>query len=82
MKTYKVPVEWAVYDFVEVEAESFEDAIQYVIDNRDEIPLGTEPEYIDGTYKINSEDETSLTEYDDGYAKELADMLRTYGYGD
>ena len=54
MKTYKVPVEWAVYDFVEVEAESFEDAIQYVIDNRDEIPLGTEPEYIDETYKINS----------------------------
>lgn len=55
MKTFKIPVEWTVTDIVEVEAETFIDAVQYVIDNADEIPLGTEPNYIDGSWKISAE---------------------------
>ena len=32
---------------------TIEEAIEYVKNNINEIPLGTEPEYIDGTYKID-----------------------------
>lgn len=52
-RKYSIPVNWSVWDKVDVEAESLEEAIQYVRDNADTIPLGTEPEYIDGTYKID-----------------------------
>lgn len=81
-KTFKVPVEWEVWDFVEVEAESFEKAIKYVLDNKDEIPLGTTPEYIDGSYKISSEEEILLCTQDPRFPKELADFLHNnFGYG-
>ncbi len=86
MAKFKVPVEWTVCDMVEVEAESFKEAIKYVLENRDEIPLGTEPDYIDGTYKINSEDEISgdwnNIELDvDEYAAKLVYLLESFGYG-
>lgn len=32
---------------------TIEEAIEYIKNNINEIPLGTEPEYIDGTYKID-----------------------------
>ena len=52
MKKFSIPITWTVWDKIEVEAETIEEAIQYVKDNLDTIPLGTEPEYIDGSYKI------------------------------
>lgn len=52
MKKFSIPVNWEVWDKVEVEAETIEEAIQWLKDHIDEIPLGTEPEYIDGSYKI------------------------------
>ncbi len=83
MGKFKVPVEWAVCDFVEVEADSFKDAVKYVVDNRDKIPLGTEPEYIDGSYKINSEDEVSIFgKTEDQYVDELTEKLFGFGYGE
>lgn len=51
-RMYYIPVTWEVWDKVEVEANSLEEAVKYVKDNIDDIPLGTEPEYIDGSYKI------------------------------
>ena len=53
MKKFSIPVTWEVWDKIEVEAETIEDAIRYVKENIDTIPLGTEPEYIDGSYKID-----------------------------
>ena len=55
-KKFSIPVIWEVWDKVEVEAETIEEAIQYVKDNLDTIPLGTEPEYIDGSYRIDDGD--------------------------
>lgn len=52
MKKFSIPVTWEVWDKIEVEAETIEEAIQYVKDNLDTIPLGSESEYIDGSYKI------------------------------
>ena len=64
MKKFSIPVVWKVWDKVEVEAETIEEAIEYVKNNINEIPLGTEPEYIDGTYKIDDgkDDEKSIEE--------------------
>lgn len=53
MKKFSIPVTWQVWDKVEVEAESIEDAVKYVKENIETIPLGTEPEYIDGSYQID-----------------------------
>ena len=80
-KLFRVPVEWMVCDFVEVEAESFLDAVKCVLEHRDEIPLGTEPEYIDGTYQINSEDAVTGNPGDESYAKNVTEMLESFGYG-
>lgn len=52
-KRFSIPVTWEVWDKIEIEAETIEEAIQYFKDNSDLIPLGIEPEYIDGSYKID-----------------------------
>ena len=61
MKKFSIPVTWEVWDKIEVEAETIEDAIKYVKENIDIIPLGTEPEYIDGSYKIDDGDNGEAT---------------------
>ena len=48
MKKFSIPVTWSVWDKIEVEAD--------VKEHIDEIPLGTELEYIDGTYRIDDGD--------------------------
>lgn len=57
MKKFSIPATWSVWDKIEVEAETIEDAIRYVKEHIDEIPLGTESEYIDGTYRIDDGDD-------------------------
>lgn len=79
-KCFKVPVEWMVCDFVEIEAENFKEAIKYVLENKDSLPLGKNPEYIDGTYKINGEDSVIGNEESDEYLNNLVQELETYGY--
>ncbi len=61
MKKFSIPVTWEVWDKIEVEAETIEEAIKYVKENIDEIPLGTEPEYIDGSYRIDDGEDGSAT---------------------
>lgn len=53
MKKFSIPVTWSVQDKIEVEAETIEDAVKYVKEHIDEIPLGTEPEYIEDSYRID-----------------------------
>lgn len=64
MKKFYIPVSWEVWDKVEVEAETIEEAIKYVKENIEVIPLGSEPEYIEGSYKIDDGDggEASIEE--------------------
>ena len=55
----KLPVTYSVSGFVEIEAESIKDAIQYFKENSDDIalPLDVDIEYIDGSFELSSEDE-------------------------
>ena len=56
-KGFLIPVSWEVMDFVRVQADSLEEAMEYLTEHSDEIPLGTEPEYVDGSYQIGSYEE-------------------------
>ena len=58
MKTFAIPVSWEVSDFVFVNANSLNDAVNFVLENEDSIPLGTEPNYIDGSYLVDPESAT------------------------
>ena len=54
MEVFRIPVTWEVCDWIEVEAETLEQAIE-IFDAKensdDEYALPTEPEYIDGSFK-------------------------------
>lgn len=49
---YTIPVTWEVYDTITVRANDLLEAYHWVVKNEDTIPLGTEPEYVDGSYKV------------------------------
>lgn len=53
LKDYYIPVTWEVWDKVKVEAKTLKEAIEYIKEYIEEIPLGTEPEYIDGSYRVD-----------------------------
>lgn len=52
IKSFIVPVSWEVYSTVEVEADSYEEAVKIAKDNIDDIPLG-DSEYVDESYKVD-----------------------------
>ena len=53
MKTFKIPVEWASYGVVEIEAKDVKQAIKMA--EEENIPL-PEGDYIDGTWKVNDDE--------------------------
>ena len=64
---YVIPVEWTVYSTVRVtNARNLAEAIAIVHQNSDEIPLDTEPEYVDGSYRVNLDNyEEAVLDYDE-----------------
>ena len=75
MKRFYIPVTWEVWDKIEVEAETIEEAVEYVLENIDDIPLGTEPEYIDGSYRLDCGGNDSV----EGIVKYLKDYWNLSG---
>ena len=59
-KLFKIPVYWEMIDFVDIYADNLEEAYNYVSDNAEDISLGTDAEYIDGSYEVGSWEETLL----------------------
>ena len=53
LKEFYIPVEWSVWDKVTIKAYSLEEAVRILKEHIEDIPLGTEPEYIDGSYHID-----------------------------
>ena len=74
MKKFSIPVTWEVWDKIEVEAETIEEAIKYVRENIDTIPLGTEPECIDGSYRIDGDNGKTDMEETIKYLREYWDL--------
>lgn len=56
MKKIKLPVTWEAFGFVEVKANSIEEAIEYFKKNSDHISLPKESEYVDDSFRLNDED--------------------------
>lgn len=69
-KFFNIAVEYAVYGTISVETENLEEAIKFAEDNIDELPLPYEPEYIDGSYKIDKESTILFNEYSNYQEKE------------
>lgn len=66
MKTWKVPVTWEVCGFVEIEAKTLEEAIEFAKDDEGVIPLPEESDYVDGSWRVTEEDvEIIRTLYND-----------------
>ena len=56
-KTFKMPVTWEVCGFVNVEADSIEDAIQEFKKNSDcyELPIN-DCEYVEGSFELSTDE--------------------------
>ena len=52
-KKFFIPVTWQVWDKVEVKADSIEEAVEWLKENIDLVPIGIEPEYVDDSYRID-----------------------------
>ena len=50
-KTYKVPVVWQMYGYVEVEANNMDEAVHIV--HSTDVPLPEDGEYIEGTFEVD-----------------------------
>lgn len=63
MKTYKIGVVWQMYGYVEVEANSLEEAVKEVEDGGGDMPLPMDGEYIEGSFEVDVEG-SALNEVD------------------
>lgn len=62
---YIIPVSWEVYSTIKVKgAKNLEEAIEYVKENIDTIPLGN-GEYIDASYKIEVDNDDEAIDAQD-----------------
>lgn len=52
---FEIPVSWEVFDKVKVQANSLEEAFNYVKDHLDEIPLGNDADYVEASYRISAD---------------------------
>lgn len=62
-KTYKVPVTWEAYGIIEVEAESYEEAFKIAQDEDGEIPIPTDSEYVEGSWRVNVDSPEDIALY-------------------
>ena len=49
MNTYKIPVVWQMYGYVEVQAESMSEAVNKAYD----VPLPEDGSYIEGSFEVD-----------------------------
>ena len=61
MKTYKIGVVWQMYGYVEVEANSLEEAVKQVERARGELP--EDASYVEGSFEVDVEG-SALNEVD------------------
>ena len=62
MKTWKIPVTWEVCGFVHLEANTLEEAMEQARDEDGVIPLPTESDYVDGSWRVTEEDTETVRE--------------------
>ena len=53
METFKIPVAYQAYGYVEVQSFSLKDAVKYAERHLDELPLPKDPQYLEDSYQID-----------------------------
>lgn len=56
MAQWKIPVTWSVSSFVYIEKPTLEEAMETVGDESNDIPLPSDPDYIDGSWELSHTD--------------------------
>ena len=62
MKKWKIPVTWEVCGYVYVDADTLVEAMETARDNEGVIPLPTESDYVDGSWRLSETDENFVRE--------------------
>ena len=62
MKKWKIPVTWEVCGYVYVDAETLVEAMETARDDEGVIPLPTESDYVDGSWRLSETDENFVRE--------------------
>ena len=61
MKKWKIPVTWEVCGVIECEAPTLEEAMEYARDEDGVIPLPTESDYVEGSWRLSYETDEAET---------------------
>ena len=56
----RLPVVWEVSAVVTVEADSIEEGIKVFKETEEDMPLPDDPDYVDGSFKLWTEDEDTI----------------------
>ena len=56
MKTWEIPVTWELYSRVYITADTREEAMEIAKDDEGVIPLPTDGDYVDGSWRVTEED--------------------------
>lgn len=71
MKKWKIPVTWEVCGYVYVDADTLVEAMETARDDEGVIPLPTESDYVDGSWRLSETDENFVREmYNDNQQDE------------
>lgn len=62
MKKWKIPVTWEVCGYVYVDADTLIEAMETARDDEGVIPLPTESDYVDGSWRLSETDENFVRE--------------------
>ena len=71
MKKWEIPVTWEVCGYVYVDADTLVEAMETARDDEGVIPLPTESDYVDGSWRLSETDENFVREmYNDNQQDE------------
>lgn len=62
MKKWKIPVTWEVCGYVYVDADTLVEAMETARDDEGVIPLPTESDYVDGSWRLSETEENFVRE--------------------
>lgn len=62
MKRWKIPVTWEVCGYVYVDADTLVEAMETARDDEGVIPLPTESDYVDGSWRLSESNEDFVRE--------------------
>lgn len=71
---FAIPMEWIVTETFNVRADSLIDAVKYLKEHINEIPLGSDPCYLEGSHRISADLTGNMP------VGEVADNLEGFGY--